>query len=176
MSGEKSKNVAVVGINEERAKVLIAEAIKGLLTVEGLADELKGLGFIVITEEQAKELARGMVADTLAAFKADLLKLDLVTRAELDEALHDLQPHSLEAITGTLLRAEEEAEPPTLDPAYLDGLTFHGSERKKGKEGERDVHVPTKRPLRPEDVLSFRETATHIHIATADGKKHQVKK
>lgn len=64
-----------------------------------------------------------------------------------------------------------------IDKKHLAGLKFKGSTRKKAKEqGARDQHVPFERALGPADVLSSRETDTHVHIVAADGQKHAVEK
>jgi hypothetical protein len=63
-----------------------------------------------------------------------------------------------------------------IDEKYLKGLKLRSSKRQPGEQGERDVHKPTERALKPEDVLSVRETETHVFIVAADGQKHEVAK
>lgn len=61
-----------------------------------------------------------------------------------------------------------------IDQKYLKGLTFRSSKPVKTEEGTR--HQPTERPLKPSDVLDWKDTGASVVIATADGQKYTVDK
>lgn len=72
-----------------------------------------------------------------------------------------------------------EQEKKGIDPKYLKGLRFNYSEAKeeKGEDGRKvRKYIPKDRPLRPEDVLAFKEHPDHVVIVTADGRKLTVQK
>jgi urease accessory protein UreE len=59
----------------------------------------------------------------------------------------------------------------------LVGLKFRSAQRAPAPEkGDRDLQVKKERPLRPSDVLDWRETDTHVHIVASDGQKYTVAK
>lgn len=61
-----------------------------------------------------------------------------------------------------------------IDKKFLAGLK-HRSSKQKSKE-EKNVFIPTERPLQPGDVLDWSEKGNILTIVTADGQKHKVNK
>ncbi len=160
MAGEKQKEVGVVGITLEQVKELIAEALKGLATEEGvkilIVDESKNIGKLIaeslkglVTEERAREIFQEELDETFVLGK---------------------ELHPLAATIGVIGKEEE----PPLDPEHLEGLMFRGSRPKKTNDGT--VHVPFERALTPDDVHDYRDDGTHMVIVAKDGQKHRVKK
>lgn len=74
-------------------------------------------------------------------------------------------------------KAQEEAIQ-DINPKWLDGFTFRGATPKEVEEDgrKRMKYIPFERPLKPEDVLSFKDYGPHVVIVTKDGKKYTVKK
>lgn len=68
--------------------------------------------------------------------------------------------------------------PERIDAKHLKGLRYRTSEGRKVNEDGRDIvkHVSTERPLKPEDVLDWRDTGDDIVLVAADGQKHTVVK
>lgn len=70
------------------------------------------------------------------------------------------------------------AEGKSIDAKFLDGLTFSTSEAKKVKKDgqEKTQYIPVERPLRPGDVIDWKDLGDSVTIVTADGKKYSVDK
>jgi len=75
---------------------------------------------------------------------------------------------------------EKEAQegPKGIDPKWLKGLKWAGSEPKEVVENgkKKTKYIPFDRPLEPADVMSFRDQGASVVIATTDGRKYIVKK
>lgn len=65
-----------------------------------------------------------------------------------------------------------------LDPKWIEGLVFRSSEVKEIEEDGRKVkrYTPTERPMKPSDVVSWKDYGDHVVLVTADGQKVRVKK
>lgn len=65
-----------------------------------------------------------------------------------------------------------------IDPKHLKGLKFRYSEGKQVVEDGRKVvrYAAAERPLKPEDVLDWKDTGEQIVLVTADGRKVTVDK
>lgn len=65
-----------------------------------------------------------------------------------------------------------------IDEKYLKGLKFTGAESEivevNGKK--KTKWTPFKRPMKPQDVLAFKEKGDEVVIVAKDGKKHIVAK
>ncbi len=74
--------------------------------------------------------------------------------------------------------ANNDKEQKELDPKYLKGLTFRASKSEVVKEEGEKVRkfTVTKRAMRVEDVLSWKDYGKHVVIVTADGQKVMVRK
>ena len=167
---------AVAGLTEELVKILIVDTVKGLFTVDALTQQLKEAGFIVITEDRAKELVHDEMAALVDA--GTLVGKDALAGFVTEDALHEILS-GMEPTLGTLVPGITSAVSlPELDPEWLDGLVFRGAkhEKVKGEAGQRPKMVakPYERPLTPADVLSFSVGEDTVTLVTADGKKHTV--
>lgn len=65
-----------------------------------------------------------------------------------------------------------------IDAKLLEGLTFRTSEPRKIKKDGLDKiqHIPVERPLKPENVLDWKDKEDAVVIVTADGQKYEVSK
>jgi tRNA(Leu) C34 or U34 (ribose-2'-O)-methylase TrmL len=64
------------------------------------------------------------------------------------------------------------------DPKWLEGLVFHYADKKMvEKNGRKTLQaIAMQRPLKEEDVMSWKDYEDRVVIATNDGKKYTVKK
>jgi hypothetical protein len=64
------------------------------------------------------------------------------------------------------------------NPKWLEGLKFSFAEKEMiEKNGRKTLKAtPKKRPLKEEDLLSWKDYGDRVVIATNDGKKYTVKK
>lgn len=78
------------------------------------------------------------------------------------------------------VKDEEQKEDvlPGINPKWLDGFVFRGAIPKEVEENGRKKmkYIPFERPLKPEDVMSFRDYGATVVIATKDGMKYTVAK
>lgn len=65
-----------------------------------------------------------------------------------------------------------------IDAKYLKGLKFRSSTGRDVEEDGKKVkkYVPTERPLKPEDVLDWKDYGDKIVLVTSDGQKVTVEK
>lgn len=65
-----------------------------------------------------------------------------------------------------------------IDWKLLKGLKYKTSEGKRVNEDGRNVmkYAPVERPMRPEDVLSWKDNGQTVTMVTADGQKLTVEK
>lgn len=168
--------MAEKAVTVDQVKGMIADAIKDLATKEGVVLLIGDATKELVTSGALKTALEGVL--TKADLGGDLKELDaarLVTKEELHEALLNLTPPPSAVITG-LDFIREPGEPPhgPIPAEYLEGLVFRSSRQKKTEDGT--MNVPTERPLRPGDVLSWVDNGDSVSIVTADGQKHTVDK
>jgi len=65
-----------------------------------------------------------------------------------------------------------------IDVKLLEGLTFRTSEPKKVKKDgvEKTQYIPVERPLKPDDVLDWKDMVEDVIVVVKDGKKHRIPK
>lgn len=65
-----------------------------------------------------------------------------------------------------------------IDPRFLKGLKFHGSEGKEIEENGRRkmAYHPIERDVIPDDVLDWKDYGDKVVVVIADGRKYDVPK
>ena len=67
----------------------------------------------------------------------------------------------------------------SIDAKLLKGLTYRTSEVKKTKDDngkDKKTWMPVERPLKPEDVLDWKDRGGTVVIVAKDGRKYRVEK
>ena len=147
---EKAVTAAIVG-------QMIAEAVKGLATEEGVK--------LLIVDSREGCVTR----EELAAIVADL-----ATREELSELANTQFTELIPGLSASVYTLSEDGPTEPIPAEFLDGLVFRSSRQKKTPEGR--VNVPIERPLTPGDVLNWKDNGPTVSIVTADGRKYTVDK
>ena len=72
----------------------------------------------------------------------------------------------------------KEQEAPKFDAKWLKGLSFRTSKKEKVKTdgGEKAVYRPVERPLKEDDLLSWRIDGGQVVLVTKDGRKYRIDK